>query len=156
MGLIAWISRLHGILGGAAGPLDGCGGWRAVGIWAATEVGLALRVDSVTAPREGSVVQRLHVRNGDVSFDGPVMVTYVSPMYVNIDHDVPDGCTIRLRDPDPTVSEVVTCHVTGHFDAGAEFTMDMPLTVTSRARFVGRTPRQAIRSTCTSPTTRPP
>jgi hypothetical protein len=109
-------------------------------------VNLSFRIDSATAPREGTVVQRLHVRAGDGGFTGTAAVTYVTPMYVNIDHTkpLPVGCAMRLDEPDPTIPEVVTCRVAERLDVGGEFTLDMPLVVTSLARFTGRTRGMAM------------
>ncbi|ONI88179.1 hypothetical protein ALI144C_06880 [Actinosynnema sp. ALI-1.44] len=108
---------------------------------AAAEVDLSFRIDSATASSQDSVVQRLHVRNGDTAYDGRLAVTYVTAMYVNIDRaqPLPDGCGMRLADTDPTVPEVVTCRRQVRLEPEQEVTLDMPLTVTSDARFAGRT-----------------
>lgn len=105
------------------------------------EVDLSFRIESATIPRDGRAVHRLHVRNGETAFDGPVAVTYVTPQYVNIDRAraLPDGCAMHLEAPEPTVPEVVTCRITGHVHASQEFVLEMPLAATPRARFEGRT-----------------
>jgi hypothetical protein len=105
------------------------------------EVDLSFRIDSATASSEDSVVQRLHVRNGGTTYDGPLAVTYVTAMYVNIDRaqPLPDGCGMHLADTDPTVPEVVTCYRQVRLEPEQEVTLDMPLTVTPDARFAGRT-----------------
>ncbi len=108
---------------------------------AAAEVDLSFRIGSATASSEDSVVQRLHVRNGGTTYDGPLAVTYVTAMYVNIDRaqPLPDGCGMHVADTDPTVPEVVTCRRQVRLEPGQEVTLDMPLTVTPDARFAGRT-----------------
>jgi hypothetical protein len=106
----------------------------------AGEVDLSFRIESATVPRGGTAVHRLHVRNGETAFAGPVALTYVTPLYVNIDRaePLPDGCAMHLEAPEPTVPEVVKCRITGQLQALQEIVLEMPLAVTPRARFEGR------------------
>lgn len=104
-------------------------------------VDLSFRTDSVAIAPGRTGVQRLHIHNGGSSaVTGPVAVAYVTPVYVNVDRTRPPpaGCAMRLRAPEPTVPEVVTCRITPNLPPGAELTMEIPLAVTTRARFVGR------------------
>jgi hypothetical protein len=107
----------------------------------AAKVDLSFRIDSATASSAASVVQRLHVLNGDTIYDGPLAVTYVTAMYVNIDRTkpLPAGCGMHLADTDPTIPEVVTCRRQVRLKPKQEVTLDIPLTVTPQARFAGRT-----------------
>jgi hypothetical protein len=95
----------------------------------------------------GTGVQNLRViNNGATDFAGPVAVTYVTPTYVNVDHDkpLPGGCTMRLTEPDPTIPEVVTCSITGTIAAGKVLSVGIPVAATTRVRFVGRVRGLAI------------
>ena len=104
-------------------------------------VDLSFRTDSVATAPGRTGVQRLHIHNGGSSaVTTPVAVAYVTPVYVNVDRTrpLPAGCAMRLRAPEPTVPEVVTCRITPNLPPGAEMTLAIPLAVTTRARFVGR------------------
>ncbi|MEC4017674.1 hypothetical protein [Streptomyces sp. H27-D2] len=103
-------------------------------------VDLSLSADSPSLAPGHTGAQRLTIRNrGPNAVAGKVQVTYVTPFYININHSapLPAGCTMRLTKPDPTIPEVVSCKLNKKIPAGGKATLDMPLSVTKRARFVG-------------------
>ncbi|SDW27378.1 hypothetical protein SAMN05421504_101128 [Amycolatopsis xylanica] len=102
---------------------------------------LTLSSNALSVAPGATGVQTLRVLNGgSAEFAGPVALTYVTPTYLNVDHDkpLPAGCEMRLTDPDPTIPEVVTCRIPGPIAAGKELTVGIPVAATTRVRFVGR------------------
>ncbi|MFD8498542.1 hypothetical protein [Amycolatopsis sp. NPDC059657] len=102
---------------------------------------LTLSSNALSVAPGATGVQALRVANaGSAEFAGPVALTYVTPTYLNVDHEkpMPAGCEMRLTDPDPTIPEVVTCRVPGPIAAGKELTVGIPVAATTRVRFVGR------------------
>ena len=83
-------------------------------------------------------VQRVTVDNSGPAAAPSVLLTYVTPMYVNIDRSqpLPAGCRMKLTDPDPYIPEIVTCTLPT-LGRNAHLTVGMPLKVTTTARFTG-------------------
>ncbi|WP_370948739.1 hypothetical protein AB5J62_14605 [Amycolatopsis sp. cg5] len=102
---------------------------------------LTLSSNALSVAPGAAGVQTLRVANvGSAEVTDPVTLTYVTPTYLNVDHDqpLPSGCEMRLTDPDPTIPEVVTCRIPGPIAAGKEVTVGIPVAATTRVRFVGR------------------
>jgi len=119
---------------------------------ATKDVDLTMSPDPVAMAPGGTGVQNLKVINsGETDFAGPFAVTYVTPTYVNVDHTkpLPAGCEMRLTDPDPTIPEVVTCRITEPIAAGKDLSVGIPVTATTRVRFVGRVRGLAIAAPAT-------
>ncbi|MFD7731676.1 hypothetical protein ACFV6F_14970 [Kitasatospora phosalacinea] len=110
---------------GRAAPPDGAPSLNLVASAAKTAAGHA-------------TVQRLTVANAGGPAARGVRFSYVTPIYVNIDHTVPlpDGCRTVLSDPSSYVPEIVTCDLPA-LGAGAEENVDIPLAVTITACFTG-------------------
>jgi len=106
----------------------------------AHKIDLVMSVDPVTLAPGDSGRQTITVTNRGSSAEGPVLVTYVTPAYTNIDRGMllPSGCTIRYANPDPTVPEILTCEVPAERLAEDQtVSLGVPLALTTRARLTG-------------------
>ncbi|MFC7308168.1 hypothetical protein ACFQVC_28590 [Streptomyces monticola] len=86
-------------------------------------------------------VQRLSVANAaDRATTGPTLVSYATPAYTNIDRKkaLPHGCRIAYSNADPIIPEVVTCLLPAGIAKGKDRAVDIPVTVTTRARLTGQ------------------
>ncbi|NGN62837.1 hypothetical protein G5C51_02830 [Streptomyces sp. A7024] len=86
----------------------------------------------------GKGTQSLVIENSGKAAAKKVRLTYVTPVYVNVNEkaDLPRGCRMKLADADPYLPQVVSCTLP-RLAAGAKKKVTFPVTMTKRARFVG-------------------
>lgn len=104
-------------------------------------INLALSSVSPSIASGKTGLQTFTISNTGATTEGASILTYVTPFYVNIDRDqpLPDGCSFRLEDPDPTVPEIVRCTIPAGLEQNNDVKLSIPIVVTTRARFVGGT-----------------
>jgi hypothetical protein len=84
--------------------------------------------------------------HGTTGTRGDGILTVITAFYVNIDRGkgLPSNCKFRLKDPDPTIPEVVRCTIPPGLEPGKEQKVAIPMTVDKRARFTGTDESMAI------------
>lgn len=109
-------------------------------------INLALSTAGPSIASGKTGLQTFTISNSGATTQGASILTYVTPFYVNIDRGrpLPEGCSFRLEDPDPTVPEVVRCTTPAGLEQNKEVQLSIPVEVTTRTRFVGNNRGMAI------------